>query len=255
MVLKEASQAGNAVLYILIATALFGALSYSFMRGGQSGQGNLTKHQARLAALEMIDQANKIERAVQKLLRNGCSETELNFNHSSFPTSMMLSNTGARPDGSCDVYGTAGGVPPLFYPKEAGYYEDQPSGGHFRKLYFPVSVYILNVGTNYSGSQTQDIINKSKDLTIAVNFTNKQVCEEISRITGFSDTLFDGSALYSNNFTTQSRYNNGIGGSVIIRAYDPIFSGKMAGCFYQGNAAISHMAFPRYIFYRVLIAR
>ncbi len=254
MVLKnDTSQSGNAVLYILIAVALFGALSYSFMRGSQSGQGNISRHQAHLAAIEMVEQANKIERAVQKLLRNGCSEGEMNFKHASFPNSFMLDDANARPDGSCDIYGAAGGVPPQLYPKAAGYYEDQPTGGHFRKLYFPVEVYILDIGTNYAGGQPQAILNKSIDLTISVNFTNRQICEEINKITGFSDGVPDMSAMYGNTFSTQGKYD--LSESVIIRAYDPIFKGKTAGCFYHPNGAIGHMAFPRYIFYRVLIAR
>lgn len=255
MVVSARSRSGNVVVYILVVIALFGALAYTFMRSSQTGQGSISSHQARLTAIEMIDQANRIERAVQKLLRNGCSEMELNFKHPSFPASPWLNNINARPDGDCDIYGPAGGVQPLFYPEVAGYYEDQPSGKYHRKLYLPIEAYMLDIGTNYKAGKPQEELNKSLDVFIAAQFTNRQVCEEISRMTGFSDTLVDVTEILNKNtLSTEGKYGN-LHQSILIRAYDPVFRGKTAGCFYQANPAITHMAFPRYIFFRVLIAR
>ena len=59
--MNKNSQAGNAIIYILIAIALFAALAYVFMRGARTGQGNLTMNQAKLGAQEIVAKANAFE--------------------------------------------------------------------------------------------------------------------------------------------------------------------------------------------------
>lgn len=108
------SQSGNVVIMILVAIALFGALAYTFMRGSQQGQGNLTGNQARVAAQEILNYNVSLERGVQKLLSRGCSENELGFGNTVFTThggTAMYTDThnSNRPSsGQCDVFKSSG---------------------------------------------------------------------------------------------------------------------------------------------------
>lgn len=102
----RSSERGNAVIFILLGIALFAALAYTFMRGAQQGQGNLTAGQTRLLAQEMINEANNIQRAVNRLLSRGCSENDLNFYTVENPLPL---NPDAPVDGRCDIFGSTGG--------------------------------------------------------------------------------------------------------------------------------------------------
>lgn len=107
------SERGNAVIYILLTVALFAALAYVFMRGGQQGQGNMTSQRARIGAQEILSYAKMIEKRVDSLRTKGCSESQINFantvwlkaNGTAFHD--IGSNANAPVDGSCDVFGTA----------------------------------------------------------------------------------------------------------------------------------------------------
>ena len=99
-------QSGNVVIFILLAVGLFGALAFTFTRGGQQGQGNMNSQQAKIAAQEIIAYGAQLEKATNKLLARGCSETQLNYDHSSF--TLSHDNTTAPADGSCDIFGAAG---------------------------------------------------------------------------------------------------------------------------------------------------
>ena len=112
------AQSGNAVVFILIAIALFGALSYTFMRGAQTGQGNLTAGQAKLAAIQIMNTTADMERVYNKLLQKGCSQDDISFEHDG-----VLVNPRAPSDLSCHMFSGDNGMtytkPPEVAQKEA----------------------------------------------------------------------------------------------------------------------------------------
>ncbi|MFA5591947.1 MAG: hypothetical protein WC989_01355 [Micavibrio sp.] len=79
--LHNNTRSGSVLIIILVAVALFAALSYAVFRDGGSGAATRTMGdaQARLFATELIAYADSIARAVQKLRISGCSENELDF--------------------------------------------------------------------------------------------------------------------------------------------------------------------------------
>lgn len=171
------AESGNAVLMILLGVALFGALSYTFMRGSQSGQGNLTSNQAKLAAQEILDYSQTIDRAVNKLLQKGCSEIELNF--AGFSPNIS-SNPNAPPDGHCDIFTSSGAnVAYKLFPES--YFNPRTASTHLR-IREPV---LPGIGTTKS------------DLTLAIPFFSTEICMKINELVGVqnlptSPPLIDG---------------------------------------------------------------
>ena len=99
---------GNALFLILIAVALFAALSYAITNSGRGGSG-IDKETASLQASEILQYASEVKTAVMRLrLINGCSETNISFE--SAATGSLLENT-ADPasDERCHIFSADGG--------------------------------------------------------------------------------------------------------------------------------------------------
>jgi hypothetical protein len=112
--MHRSSERGNAVVFILIAIALFAALAYTFMRSGQQGQGNLTAADAKFKAQQLANFLDNVEKGTNKLRQRGCSQSDISFE---YPGSMSGDTfldgqnhpTTAPTDHSCDVFNAAGG--------------------------------------------------------------------------------------------------------------------------------------------------
>ncbi len=162
--LKE--QAGNVFIIILAGIFLFGALMFTFSKSGQKGSGNLTKHQAKIAAQEILNYARLVEGAVDRVRRNGCSENEISFVNA---VVSGYSNANAPVDGSCDVFGDSGGKVSYQTPPETILDKSSSSGTNYKTYYF--------TGRNmapYVGSNTID------ELIVFLHFLNKNICIEIN---------------------------------------------------------------------------
>lgn len=114
-------QSGNAIILILIAIFLFGALAAAFTRGMRAGQGSLSANQARLKAVEIADYFSTVDRAIQKLRRRGCAELSIDFTSSADNGYYQAINAAptAPPDFSCHIFHANGaGLTPSIDPKE-----------------------------------------------------------------------------------------------------------------------------------------
>jgi hypothetical protein len=112
-------QKGNALFLILIAVALFAALSYALTQSGR-GSGTTAKEQAVLKAAEVSSFFGEIQAAISRLLLGGCSESQITFENSVYLGSgsgpygggLMLppgSNAASPSDKRCHIFDTAGG--------------------------------------------------------------------------------------------------------------------------------------------------
>ncbi|MDD9900430.1 MAG: hypothetical protein OXT65_05585 [Alphaproteobacteria bacterium] len=107
---QSSGENGNALFLILIAVALFAALSYAVTQSGKSGGGGAGRELANLAASQVLQDFSAIEHAINKMmLLNGCTRYTLNFDHASWDVGNDYDNTGAPANGSCDVFGENGG--------------------------------------------------------------------------------------------------------------------------------------------------
>ncbi|PZP57490.1 MAG: hypothetical protein DI586_00195 [Micavibrio aeruginosavorus] len=107
------AEKGNVLFLILIAVALFAALSYAVTQSSRSGGTSATSEKADLAAAQFSQYGAQIAMAIMRLkVSNGCSETQISFENPimSHPDYWGGSaNTTAPSDGRCNVFGPNGG--------------------------------------------------------------------------------------------------------------------------------------------------
>ena len=220
--MNKNAQRGNAVVFILIAIALFGALAFTFMRGAKTGQGNLTAGQAKLIATEMISHASAMEKATNKLLSKGCSENELNFYDPLIPTAL---NPSAPADDHCDIFNaSAGGMTANVFSQYA------PVGAG------PSSV------VNITGTTTSE-----PDLGYYFAGMSDALCKEINKQLGIDnpetipeDSTVTAAAPFTGTFT--------VGAADDYNDEDPRIDGKTSACIKITAVSVNS-------FYSVLIDR
>lgn len=220
------SESGNVFMFILLGIVLFAALSFTIARGFRSDStSSISARQAELAATDMLNYAQRMERAVSRLRRNGTSENDISFDD---PALTGFNHTPAVSDDN-KVFNTSGGniryVPPA----------DKSNDGS--DWHFTGRTCIPDIGTGATGCDSDaDITNE--ELLMVLNNVNQSVCEEINdslEITGIPTDTGGGAA--TNKF--QGSFTDG---TEIILAGGPFSS----ACFTDGTN--NH-------FYYVLLAR
>lgn len=103
---KRQNERGNVLIYILVAVALLGALSFAVSQSGRGNVQQLSAERARLLATEILEYSTNLKNAVVQLKLRGCDESELNFDN---PVVSGYTNGAAPTDGTCDIFGTNGG--------------------------------------------------------------------------------------------------------------------------------------------------
>lgn len=116
---------GNALFLILIAVALFAALSYAVTNSGRGG-GGIDREQAQIAAAEVVQYGQLFNTAVQRLkVSNGCRNEQISFEGSDViirgdGSDYNVVNPNAPMDESCHIFSANGGsVPGQFLPENA----------------------------------------------------------------------------------------------------------------------------------------
>lgn len=103
----KSNQSGNVLFLILIAVALFAALSYAVTQSSRGG-GNADNEISLINSATLIQYAGQIEQSIQRLrLINGCSEADITF-HDSRWGHAHYQHTPASSD-ECNVFHTDGG--------------------------------------------------------------------------------------------------------------------------------------------------
>jgi len=168
------SQAGNVFVIILAGVFLFGALMFTFSRSAQKGSGNLTKQQAKIAAQEILNYARAVEGAVDRVRRNGCSESEISFDNA---VVSGYSNPNAPPDGSCDIYGSNGGKLTWATPPDNASIEDN-------QYYISAAHAVYGLGSSSTATFCISEADPSKcaELVIAVRKVREEICREINSL-------------------------------------------------------------------------
>ena len=98
---------GNVLFLILIAVALFAALSYAVTQSSKTGGSNIGKDKAKIIASEIIQYATSVEQAVSRItLMNGCTDTQISFEN---PIVSGFINPNAPADKRCHILHLDGG--------------------------------------------------------------------------------------------------------------------------------------------------
>jgi len=235
------TQSGNAIFLILVAVALFGALAYTFMKGARSTSGNMSPQQAKIAAQDILDYAQTVENGVNKLRSKGCSEGDLNFNHS-LPPGAQETNPSAPADGSCDVFGPNGAnISPPTPP--SNWYVSEAMGTDWigsNYYWYTGSESYQDIGTSCASASCGDLALNLWDIT-------KDICDAINNQLGYNFTTIPvdtGSHCWG---AFQGTFKCG-GGGIRQRFNTPDLKGKMSVCF-------KDPAYQGYVFNHILLAR
>ena len=110
---KSSSQRGNALFLILIAVALFAALSYAITQSGRGG-GSVSSEQNSILAAQIVQIGADLKAAVQMMILNGTASTSIVANT---PSGVDFAGIGSL-NGAADFCTT--GVNCLFAPEGGG---------------------------------------------------------------------------------------------------------------------------------------
>lgn len=99
-------ESGNAFFIILLGVVLFAALMFVFTRSAKQGAGNMTRRQAQLAADDILNFAQTVQRGVDRVYANDCPEGQLNFDQG---FDAGYANAAAPADRHCNIFDPAGG--------------------------------------------------------------------------------------------------------------------------------------------------
>lgn len=237
-------QSGSVLFIILIAIALFAALSYAFTRGGQGNQSQLTDQQARMTAQEIISYGNTMADAVQKLKLRGCTDNQITFaqnNGLSRRTNKTpyVYNTNTPADGSCDVFSSNGGkVVPNLFPSGTLRPEETLPAYMDPHSFFISATRVVGAGSEVGAAGT--------DLLLWVGRLREEQCITINKVLGVQNPggkpPIDGFDCSDNPFDgTYPSCSNPLGDAS---------PGKTAFC---NQAAAGNPSV--YIFHQVLLAR
>ncbi|MEL7146533.1 MAG: hypothetical protein AAFO69_09215 [Bacteroidota bacterium] len=240
-------RSGNALFLILIAVALFAALSYAVTQSGRGG-GNIDRETSELAVSELVQYFSLVEGTVQKLLLfNGCNDTQISFwndsdGNGTEDASDDYFNSNSPSDRACHVFQPQGGG---ISPK-TGY------NGNSSALFVYSAYHRLGSVGQSSPADT--------DLAIYVDIP-EDMCRIINtRFTGYSDGFANeaqspahGIAVGSNRF-----FDGGYSASVAVSPDDGDFGAVGAQDFFRNNThftACHRNTTGVFSVYHVLIAR
>lgn len=228
---RNSDQFGGIFVYVFIGVILFALLAFTFSRSQQGVSSSvLTSGQAKILAANIISYSNTVERAVQKLISKGCSETQISFRRDGIAG---YNNTGSPPDETCHVFEGAGGK---VTPKKF----DLPGFSTPQNADFMMHD-VIGIGTT-----------GRKDLTMKIRFLGSpELCREINNIVAAdlsNSPLAQGWWKHS-EFTGD--VSDSAGAELLLLASDNEYLGRTALC-YQYTTPTTPTT---YFFYRVLNAR
>lgn len=224
------SQKGNILFLILIAVALFAALSYAITKSSQGG-GNIESEKGALSASSVFQYGTSVATAVMRMSIHGVQETEYCFytgsNHTDY-------NHAGCSDDAHNVFHADGG---------GASYQDPPSGA--------------NDGTAWEFTGTTAVMGQGSwgggdELVMVLRGMNREVCQGINDKIGVSGIPIDNGALDLNRFAGSYPGTDGIDGcpancaSVAVSPFGSI--GTHIGCFEEEDT-------NDYIYFHTLLVR
>lgn len=221
--------AGNALFLILIAVALFAALSYAMTRSGAGGGGGISNETAELNAAAIIQYAGQVGQAVDRLLVLGaCTDTQLSFENN-IVTGYAYANLPGG-DKSCHIFDVAGGGVDFKKPP--------PGANQGEDWLFTYARFVkLNGDTGLTAAST-DLIMVLPNITLALC---KKLNAKLPIPTVFSVTPPEGNAGFG-SFGNPFKFTGTYGAPALDnQAISPKFDGttvSYAACF-QMTAGVS----------------
>lgn len=243
------SESGNVFIFILLGIALFSALAFTVSRGMQGETtGKLTAQKADLAATDILNYAQQVSRAVDRVRRKGCSESQISFEKAPFDGSdTKYVNNDAPEDFSCHVFHASGGnLTPQDPPQIALDPAQDGVGFSYGEFIYTGLGAIEKIGRDCTNNSCNEILLYLPNL-------NLSVCEAINEKMDIASIDNDG--LTNMDGLGGSDYFTGVFDYVnanTVMGAGLSFEGKNSACFMRSQ---STPALGQHTFYSVLLAR
>lgn len=254
---QRRSEKGNVLFLILIAVALFAALSYVVTQSTRSGGGSTEREKNILSSAQMTQYPTALRTSIIRMVLAGVAIENVKFDAPA----------------SSGPFTTISAAQLVFHPQGGGAtYQDGPSelsstGNSQLRWFYNANFYVPGIGIDSlsTGSEGNDVIAFLPNVSSGVC---RQVNEELGiKAGGCTASPVDGvpqvaagvsSAADSINENLDDA--NGFpttAGVSLECASGAAFSRQASGCFYDptGSALNGGTAGPRYVFYSVLLER
>jgi hypothetical protein len=227
---------GNVLFLILIAVALFAALSYAVTQSTRGG-GDAGREKSVISIASTLQQAAAIKQAVLRMkLINGCDDNDISFHSSQFPYT-HFQHTPSAPD-TCNIFhGDGGGV--AFTQPDLSLLDSSKSAT------IDYGNWSLTGGVQFVGAGDVDGSAGCPgcDLTLILASLTQDVCQEINDNLGISGIPTYGDSVETGSFPS-------ILFSGTYAAWDTVnVDYNTQGCFEELNDD------QRYLYFNVLIER
>lgn len=175
------TERGNALVYVFIGVALFGALMFLFSKGASQNTSGFTKQQSSISASELIEMGKTLESGVQKIMNNGCSENEISFDP---PPYTANSNSNSPVDFHCHVF--------------------HPKGGNVNSQFFGNWKFSSHASIETAGSDNTEIVGYIEGLSA-------DTCQKINDLlqNGFATIPLESGYVFNGSFDGTSPTNTG----------------------------------------------
>ncbi len=224
---------GNVLFLILIAVALFAALSYAITQSSRSGNGDISKEKAALIASQITQYGASIESAVLRMrMSNGCSDTDI-----SFETALSAYDFTHTPPvaDACKIFHPSGGG--ISFQTPIDWFDTSSSS------YDPSEAAYVTWGNGEYN--VQDIGTDAPDLVFSLWGLKKSVCNELNKKLGI---IYSGDDPPAETVNANVDYQGTYPATAVnvIGSTATALVGHSSGCFSDPTG---------YVYYHVLIPR
>ena len=234
---RRKNESGNVLFLILIAVALFAALSYAVTQSTRSGGGSTEREKATLSSASMTQHPTGMRTAIIRMVLSGVDVASIAFNSPANFSGVSEELLVFHPNGGAAVYQQAP--------------SDLMSSAGLGTWFYNVNWDIPQIGTDGGGGN--DVIAFLPGITQAVcKQTNAEFAISVTDCTSNDSVVPD-----LNAATTNTNIRDDMDDSYTLPVGDQedlqnasctAFTGQPSGCFYDSDAA-------EYVFYSVLLER
>lgn len=227
----RAQESGNALIYILIAVALFAALSFTLARQTDTGEARqLSDERAELYATQLISYAAQAKSTVDQMLFSGARINDLDFRDPSdvnFNTGTVKARTNR-----------------VFHPEGGGLVKGRlPDGVIDQNISDPVAGWYLGRFNNFEWTR-----GTGDDVILVAYQIQQQVCEKINEKVNGSPVIPTMSDTIRETMIDDSFYT----GTNLDLATDPSGTPICAECHEIASLCVENLAQNAYGFFTVI---